>query len=973
MSSSTPFFPGAWPASVHSISQDDIPEVQTTRRNNGVGWCDTEQSAEKVLRQATVKNGQSPIAQHEPHEVGEHARSTQSPGCPRSPMSADFSLRSHMSEATVGLRECFPTSYWILTAYIHPKESSATTSDDVLTPDLVQSHVWPSPANPSRRLSRKNSAREHAPFSRFTSSPRPAGGVSTVPFPTSPHNSIHTPSPYLDPPLSSFPSDLPPIPLPLSSLSQQSLLSNDDTPPVPPTSPRSRTSSEMSFLSIESPEADVEELVVEPTRHDVSQIEGLLTVAPATPQDERHMVSSTASSYDMVPKGDSPVLPSENSLGLSEHRVMTHGGTMSPFSPASSADLDAFAMAAAAAAQRSQGSFSTPDSGHSAHSDTRLISDTPPSISACYDSRTSRSANATSLALAALSSTIPAIPQIHRSNYANKCPCGCEDWLDRASITEKHIRRRTAPALSDFASGRTISSRVDVGPSPNATPEVKGNRQGKALSKVKKFGGRLWNLLKTAKSGSEGFQSGEIGVKTTTTTAVTAVEYRPEQTISSPSSRAARTHRHSLPLPGHLATSTEPDRRQSFLPISSNDSKPRLSLPFQHARARTQPAEQGRRDSGLVASTLPATPVRTNRQRTRTAPGTLTDKENIPPDVRKSPGFSFSSAFSRSKLDILRNTVAPHPPLPPLPPIPPPVHHARGTSPGQKRESATERRSRERAARSRSVTAGGWAREDIHSWASELATLSRPRAPQESITVDSVDADITPSRARAMSQPLQTPPPSPPQVRTARRNSQPLLAQTETPTPVRPGRRARGFSLSSVMRLGAKVVSGSAEKRPNDSANAIASSHDSSPADCRGEPITGRGRLRSGTISSDGGILGVLSRSFGDGQKSAPDSELESMSFARTLDFTSASVSTTELEIARDYEPIYVAHRGSLDGVQNAPPMRLQLSPEMSVMVSSNEDEGEREEREEERDFMRALGLEFDEIMTRARNESGRM
>lgn len=112
-------------------------------------------------------------------------------------------------------------------------------------------------------------------------------------------------------------------------------------------------------------------------------------------------------------------------------------------------------------------------------------------------------------------------------------------------------------------------------------------------------------------------------------------------------------------------------RRDSFLPIEDPESVSRgiLSIPLQHMRGSPSiQYKKGREPSpGIHAS-----PTRALRARTLTAPAKpppakTSEKASSGKQTRR---FSLSSALSKSRLDVLKTAVVPHPPLPDFPQSP---------------------------------------------------------------------------------------------------------------------------------------------------------------------------------------------------------------------------------------------------------------------------------------------------------------
>ncbi|KAF7791903.1 hypothetical protein EIP86_002928 [Pleurotus ostreatoroseus] len=205
------------------------------------------------------------------------------------------------------------------------------------------------------------------------------------------------------------------------------------------------------------------------------------------------------------------------------------------------------------------------------------------------------------------------------------------------------------------------------------------------LNRMKKFGGKIKQFFRGKTS--TGVVEGAIGV---TTTAVTTVEYTSKHPITLPKDKGKRkaiekkqsnlssARRQSMPMsavgPALTVSSPRPLRPSSFLLLedpSERTASRRLSMKSSTSAGRLRdehtlgpdanPSESKEATSNyanLPAVTASPTTPRT-RPRTQTAPHKSTHGGAVKP--RR---MSLSSAISRSRLDMLRTAIIPHPPLP---------------------------------------------------------------------------------------------------------------------------------------------------------------------------------------------------------------------------------------------------------------------------------------------------------------------
>lgn len=370
--------------------------------------------------------------------------------------------------------------------------------------------------------------------------------------------------------------------------------------------------------------------------------------------------------------------------------------------------------------------------------------------------------------------------------------------------------------------------------------------------------------------------------------------------------------------------------------------------------------------------------------------------------------FSLSSALTKSKMDSLRSTVMPRPPLPAnmsgqasvleLGQLPATHHTPKST--GQE-----------------------------HFWGGELPSPQ----PNSNITIASSPGSASPTRSRTRTAPPQA-------------SSSPYLHMG---TPTGKEKRSRRFSLSSIM--------GKRSPRYLTAAGHGQASERSSPTSLKKTRRLSRRRPRGDTITTIthanvhfdmisprpevdwGSHLPVLNTSlpnrssqvlslissngestYYDAQEQLsedetplpfldrpyspnPESDLDSMSFARTPDYSSGTFSfgsSTERDFplhgsealsSNSYTPCHGRRRSRARYTRgpsavshlvaestNTPITKtLRFSPSLSLsfdMSRSDVDYGDDDEmgtleREEELSFMRALGFEFDEIARRVREE----
>ncbi|KAI0724480.1 hypothetical protein C8T65DRAFT_734101 [Cerioporus squamosus] len=854
---------------------------------------------------------------------------------------------------------------------------STALSSPLNTPDLAD---WPTQLGGSESLLLNNfvsSSSSQHPVARYSkASPvRQGAGPSTYRprFLSGASRIHHFPPSHLDPPLLNFIPGLPPLKLPLPDISVEFPYQESPSPtsqqrihehyPVPPASPSAQRAS-----GYASP--------------------------PLPISSQSSMLSS--------PDADSAVLPpSHGTQPLGDHL-----GVEGPMhTHAHAPEMDAFALATAVAASHSRSSFSIPPSVQSAGA-------------------------LASVGTSSIAPDVPRSPAYRRPSATTDASAGHrgrvvpnvrEDSRGQRSVVYLHpglpdntrSRRVSAPQPSVWRSPRiqpvrTISSRVDVG------EDGRKNRplRQPVLGKVRKIGERLRGLFKSkVESVPTGrprnpSNSPEYGLMTTTT-AITNVEYESEHPIPLPSPRARimRNHRRSLPLP-MLLSSAERLVHSTMFSRSPGESglasEPPLTMTVHES---AEPSDEQR---GLPTRDLedpgrsPRTP-KARRERTPTAPQAVeTEQKPI-----KSRRFSLSSALTKSKMESLRSTVIPRPPLP-IPSSQSKLSVA--TDPAR---HAFAPRSDTSGIRGRNITSGDPAHG--HLWGGELPVLQ----DEHDCPIICVVSDDSPVRTRTHTAPSPSA----------------LLQQQSGDTPTAGHKRSRRFSLSSIM----AKRSSRAAPLPGGQPPLPDSHPQTSRRRPRGDTVTTithgsvqfdmvypRTRLnigpwpavpetlpshRSSLVSQSSGAESTYydapeiaseddRHRFPRSSSPQADSDLDSMSFARTLNCSSGTFSigsSTEREYFLEastsepstlgsytHRPIpsqrYAGHTAvsQLVAGSSSTPIRktlrfspsLSLSFDMSCSDYEDDDDLGRLEQQEELSFMRTLGFEFDEIARRVREES---
>ncbi|KAI0094665.1 hypothetical protein BDY19DRAFT_988481 [Irpex rosettiformis] len=688
--SSIPFFPGAWPnnsahdsistkgdtvESINSVNHRATQLVQTT---SSLASESSHRETWRTGNKAIHRNSDEPLLEYIDHATDF-----------RRQLSLPF---PHLQTDSIG---SIPTGTDI------PTDNSRM---DALSSSSGTTIATPSPLSPTASLSFPLSIPPDVEYHHKDtfSLPRVITQHNASSHAIHPSTSTCT-SAQLDSPLLSLGHGLSQLSLPLHtfSLSPQSAESHFSfskqtrsipDPAMSPPLPSPHSSITPASLIIPSPVHDYASLPEIPSsngfatsfypvldsnhENDAQEIHDLLSIAP----------SGSSRVYD----GDSPVLPSDEEISPKFLSPLLSPQQRDGLSP-STAEMDAFGLAAARISDDTRSDLSIPTSLQSqfvAEPGIRKLSfgDGDETLRPCMFGHNSRSLS--------LSPSISSIGTLS---------------LDRSFSRnlERH-KRRSEPPLSlpvqePVVPSETVatSSAVNIRPYASSKPS--------SLEKVKKFGGKLKRLFsfKDKFTGSDG-----SGIGVTRSTQVTNIEYASEHPISlsetrsakpSPilsSKRAKRARRQSLPVLSAPSSninvsSPRPLRPISFLSIDPAQSsslpshgllspsklkdiqhtlgskvRNKSSLQFSRNRASTseftrqQPNGSTEDTKGKSAEKpLPPVPVTpSSRERRRSEFVTPTAKPMISP--KKPRRFSMSPGFAASRMDHLRSTVTPHPPLP---------------------------------------------------------------------------------------------------------------------------------------------------------------------------------------------------------------------------------------------------------------------------------------------------------------------
>ncbi|KAI0757050.1 hypothetical protein C8Q80DRAFT_1265033 [Daedaleopsis nitida] len=805
------------------------------------------------------------------------------------------------------------------------------------------------------------------------------------------------PSSRLDPPLSNIFHGLLPLTLSFPDLTV-------DFPfPEPPSAPPSPRSTAAAIRSLHPLDPSTVSINWSP----LAEESGL------SPQ---FLVSST--SFNLPPH-DSPILPPRN-VGPSPCEDQDDDDSQLP-PPVQ--DMDAFALATAVAASASRSSFTLPPSIHATVPLPSVVTSTSPCTVPRPGAYRASSAHTEASVGHPFAEALPCLGEtvsMHTDNEGLAVP---------SAENQARARRSSAPQPTAWQSPRlqptrTISSRVDVGADIATGKKSRGSRP--VMGKVRKFGERIRGLFKGKPDDSsqgrvEIDKTPEYGVMTTTT-AVTNVEYESHHPIPLPSPRTKlmRSHRRSLPLPLFIPNVMDRNHTSpcSELPITEEEDVSKYASTFPQrdgaaVRAHMKTAEHELSSYDLDEThRSPRTP-KARRQRPQSSSQTKCDEPEAHDQPHKTKSlrrFSLSSVLTKTKIDPLRSTVVSRPPLPTVSSrnedeTAPSYTQRLNTAP--RAGSSTTHASNLPACHGRSAPSRG------QFWGGELPNV-QPLSPD--LCVARSSSEGSPGRPRIPITPSQPPTPS----------------QLETGDLVPKEKRSRRFSLSSFM-----------ARRPLLAPTSSQGQDSVGPVTPRRTSILGRRRPRGDTVTTatpssivasepDHALLpptwelppshrnSVVSSSSGaesmyfDAREDVSDddhlsslerpsshrseSDLDSMSFARTPEYSSGTLSfgsSTEreyyLDITNDTStsashpyrhsapnifanPNTLAH---LVGDSSSTPLTktLRFSPSLTLSFDlsrsdyEDEDEDGRMEQEEELSFMRALGFEFDEIARRVREE----
>lgn len=416
-----------------------------------------------------------------------------------------------------------------------------------------------------------------------------------------------------------------------------------------------------------------------------------------------------------------------------------------------------------------------------------------------------------------------------------------------------------------------------------------------------------------------------------------------------------------------------PSRHDSFLPIDASGSRPILSIPFPHNRHDNRNNTRTSSSTGRnrhVTSPANAS-LRPSRARTKTEPFQSERQHAIEASRRGSRRFSLSSALSSHHLEMLRTAVSPHPPLPPLPPRPPFF-----STSGQ---SIQGRRSDEISSRLKGTTAGPAGMVAVPT------SLKDAQSSQDNVT----QLPISPLLG-----PLDSPIPARMHQYRAKEQCTPQLGSPLLSTPDHsPGStRNRRSSLASAFSRRAKNMINVVGRRFGEDEHV-----GSEPTTPISHPRTPKGRPRGASIvTADGIYFDMLTpsppidRRFGirggsetdsmyydaddrDLSPSLQESELDTMSFAQSPGPSSFQFSSTaSLGVMPD--PAGYSSLSSLTRRDGADETIIACSTKGLAVVQDAQsmiNEGsDKEEVKEARGFVQTLGLEFDEIARRARENT---
>ncbi|EIW64720.1 uncharacterized protein TRAVEDRAFT_68472 [Trametes versicolor FP-101664 SS1] len=893
---------------------------------------------------------------------------------------------------------------------------SSPASSALNTPEMTRWTTLPASPTESNHLRASFGAGDETQYSpnAFTGksgahAPRYEAGVPLAKQSSSPLMRDRYGSPSLDAPLLNIIPGLPPLKFPLPVFSSRH--GRYDSLPAPP-SPLSESCSPPASFTIPSPREEYSPSFSPSAAPSPSSIAtDFFPIEEATPQPSPQLTIPSLPSSTYVSDADSLILPPSESADAHVRPTFVHAST-------SASQMDAFALAAAVAASPSQSSLSLPTSfqsqfasGTSAASfNTPLAS--PARVVRPYAPRQPSCTTQASTGHRAGTTRSVGFAELVADDDSDTPGIRSRDRMDetrwrRRSAPPPIVRRSPRPLVS-----KTISSRVDVGSSRRLR-----SAKEPVLGKMRKIGERIRGLfknkdaspVKARSSGLDPIQPALAYGLMTTTTAVTNVEYESEHPIPAPSPRAKmmRNHRRSLPLPSLLLPSSAENIASAIFKRPSAHRAGSSWLPQESSEDAEELSSRDERSS-YTPTHSPRTP-RPRRQRNVTADQIEETQATAQPGL-KARRFSLSSALPKSRLDSLRLTMLPRP-SPPLPSMPSHSFH----------DNVPLSSSSQLADRTPSADEFG-----SGYWGEELPSVQITRGSPDLYSVDA-----SPRRMRTQTAP------SAPQI---------FPEEVDTVNTTPKAKRPRRFSLSSMMarRASRSRIGGRTSMLPSAHIPPIPTRAvpDQPIRRARGDTITTitqgvpfdmvqpRHALGDHVDPSTDGVPGSYSRfsvsstissshtgsayfdareqlsednhhSSSDADRSCSpglESDLDSMSFARTPEYCSGTFSfrssgdrpryldTDELSIPGSYhfKPSLVGKCASTSAVSHlfsertsAPVKTLRFSPSLSLSFDrswSDDGEGDDNEigmmdREEDRGFMRALGFEFDEIARRVREE----
>ncbi|CCM01944.1 uncharacterized protein FIBRA_04017 [Fibroporia radiculosa] len=678
---STPFFPGAWPNSSSSVNntidesrirdetppqlpellhirprtklQDDDPSASYSTDAAERTWLfstalETHPFEDTVVPNVDVDDVLSCSATHD------------------TPLNASFSPYSNFTEPSDSEGVLTPDSL-----YREPcqwsafqRDYSESNNNDVYPHFTIQDNAHFSSNVPTKH----SIAMEPMPSRVSIYSPEALNMVGPT---------LHRSGAVFNPPSLDF---MPPLTLSALSLDLNAIFYPSDANMDGDSSPIQMTSqspSETTHISFALPSDATEHAELSPMAS---------TFFPVPSGDLVNNAGST--NLSLCSRADSPVLPSRDASPLAIDFSLSPGSSR-PWAP-TSADLDAFAHAATVAAFSTHSSFSFSTSTRSdinvdcnrAQTNCRTSKEQVSAVESCEPSL--------ALAISACASTTVDLDRKpksdhHGANHERSNRRGSEDSLMDREGECIPLDEFSCPGtrLENLAQGHSMSPAIGAGSSAEIPVELSIDRRIPTklpvMGKMKKFGGRILGIFTGGRTGS-GKRTGRMsspmatrerelgGIKTTTTTVTTNVEYRSKYPTSALESPVRNSHvwRRSLALPtlvskspSHLRT----PKHFSFLSadyVDDNSVEP-ARLQSDRCIHPTTSIDEHYKAAGVMQRCF-------MRSRTQTAPPVQThQEEGAERPGRQTRRFSLSSALSKSKLEVLRNTVVPHPPVPPFP------------------------------------------------------------------------------------------------------------------------------------------------------------------------------------------------------------------------------------------------------------------------------------------------------------------